>query len=111
MLLKTAVGRFDGVVGFQLIAHEYKHKKIIGVTAYSLAGIVSASRVAAQKHFAADVFAGATMGWFIGRYVYETHMSHLAHKHSSLLPMIVPQIELSQRRYAFTLVFVGSVGR
>ena len=94
-----------------LLAHEYKHKKIIGVTAYSLAGIVSASRVAAQKHFAADVFAGGTMGWFIGRYVYETHMSHLAHKHSSLLPMVVPQIEPSQRRYAFTLVFDPAVGR
>src|SRR5205807_10489279 len=26
-----------------LLAHEYKHKKIVGVTAYSLAGIVSAS--------------------------------------------------------------------
>jgi len=47
-----------------LLAHEYKHKKIVGVTAYSLAGIVSASRIAAQKHFAADVFAGGTMGWF-----------------------------------------------
>ena len=94
-----------------LLAHEYKHKKIIGITAYSLAGIVSASRVAAQKHFAADVFAGGTMGWFIGRYVYETHMSHLAHKDSSLLPMVVPQIEPSQRRFAFTLVFGRSVGR
>ncbi|PYV65030.1 MAG: hypothetical protein DMG97_33265 [Acidobacteria bacterium] len=34
------------------------------------------------------------MGWFIGRYVYYTHMSHLAHKHSSLMPMVMPQIEL-----------------
>src|SRR5438445_2157871 len=58
-----------------------------------LAGIVSAARIAAQKHFASDVFAGGTMGWFIGRYVYDTHMSHLAHKHSSLMPMVVPQID------------------
>lgn len=92
-----------------LLAHEYKHKKIIGVTAYSLAGIVSVSRVAAQKHFASDVFVGGTMGWFIGRYVYDTHMSHLAHKHSSLFPMLVPQIEPSQRRYAFALVFNRAV--
>ena len=88
-----------------LLAHEYKHKKIIGVTAYSLAGIVSVSRIAAQKHFASDVVAGGTMGWFIGRYVYDTHMSHLAHKHTSLLPMIVPQVEPSQARYAVTLLF------
>src|SRR2546422_9843326 len=64
-----------------------------------LAGIVSAARIAAQKHFAADVFAGGTMGWFIGRYVFETHMSHLAHKHAWLTPIIVPEIQPSQKRY------------
>jgi membrane-associated phospholipid phosphatase len=69
-----------------LLAHEYKHKKYIGITAYSLAGIVSVSRVAARKHFASDVFAGGAMGWFIGAYVYNTHMSHLAHTHISFLP-------------------------
>ena len=88
-----------------LLDHEYKNKRIVGITAYSLAGIVSAARIAAQKHFASDVVAGGTMGWFIGRYVYETHMSHLAHKHSSLIPMIVPQLDPLQRRYAFALVF------
>jgi hypothetical protein len=88
-----------------LLAHEYRHKKIVGITAYSLAAIVSASRVAAQKHFASDVFAGGTMGWFIGRYVYETHMSHLSHKHAALLPIIVPQAEPSTHRYGLALVF------
>lgn len=71
-----------------LLAHEYKHKKYVGITAYSLAGIVSVARVAAQKHFAADVFAGGAMGWFIGRYVYDTHMSHQAHTHVSFLPRV-----------------------
>jgi membrane-associated phospholipid phosphatase len=88
-----------------LLDHEYKHKRIVGITAYSLAGIVSAARIAAQKHFASDVVAGGTMGWFIGRYVYDTHMSHLAHKHSSLIPMVVPQSDPLQRRYPFELVF------
>src|SRR5262249_4050359 len=45
-----------------LLAHEYKHQKYVGVTAYSLAAIVSASRIAAQKHFASDIVAGGTMG-------------------------------------------------
>ena len=89
-----------------LLDHEYKHQRIVGITAYSLAGIVSAARVAAQRHFASDVVAGGTMGWFLGRYVYDTHMSHLAHKHASLIPMIVPQVDPLQRRYAFALVFV-----
>jgi hypothetical protein len=50
------------------------------------------------------------MGWFIGRYVYDTHMSRLAHKHSAFMPMIVPEVELSQRRYGFTLVFCQAGG-
>jgi membrane-associated phospholipid phosphatase len=94
-----------------LLDHEYKHKKIVGITAYSLAGIVSAARIAAQKHFSSDVVAGGTMGWFLGRYVYETHMSHLAHQHSSLRPMIVPLVDPSQRRYGFALVFQPGDGR
>jgi membrane-associated phospholipid phosphatase len=88
-----------------LLDHEYKHKRIVGITAYSLAGIVSAARIAAQKHFASDVVTGGTMGWFIGRYVYDTHMSHLSHKHSSLIPMIVPRVDPVQRSFAFALVF------
>ena len=88
-----------------LVAHEYRHTPIVQVTAYSLASIVSASRIAAQKHFASDVVTGGVMGWFIGRYVYQTHMSHLAHKHSWLMPMIVPQAQPSQRAYGMTLVF------
>jgi membrane-associated phospholipid phosphatase len=91
-----------------LVAHEYHHKPIVAVTAYSLAGIVSASRIAAHKHFASDVVAGGAMGWFIGRYVYETHMSHLAHKHASLVPMIVPQFAASQHSYGVTLLFGGT---
>src|SRR5262249_50819757 len=90
-----------------LLAQEYKRKKIIAVTAYSLAGIVSLSRVAAQRHFASDVFAGGTMGWFMGRYVYDTHMSHLAHNHASFLRMIVPQAQASLRAYGLTIVFGG----
>lgn len=93
-----------------LLDHEYKHNKIVGITAYSLAGIVSAARIAAQKHFASDVVAGGTMGWFIGRYVYDTHMSHLAHKHASLVPMIVPELG-PQRRYAVALLFQPGAGR
>lgn len=88
-----------------LLDHEYKYKRVVGITAYTLAGIVSASRIAAQKHFASDIVAGGAMGWFIGRYVYNTHMSHLAHTHSAFVPMIVPQVATAQRSYGFTLLF------
>ena len=91
-----------------LVAHEYRHNTIVKVAGYSLAGIVSASRIAARKHFASDVVAGGAIGWFIGRYVYQTHMSHLAHKHSSLMPIIVPLAQPSQRHYGVTLLFGGA---
>jgi hypothetical protein len=91
-----------------LLDHEYKHKKIVGVTAYSLGGIVSAARIAAHKHFASDVFAGGTIGWFIGRYVYDTHMSHLSHKHALFMPMVVPHFQPLQRSYGVALLFGGA---
>jgi len=93
-----------------LLDHEFRHKKIVGITAYTLAGTVSAARIAARKHFASDVVAGGTMGWFIGRHVYDTHMSHLAHPHGSLIPMIVPQVDPVQRSYGAALVFNLSAG-
>src|SRR5499433_2487556 len=88
-----------------LVSHEYHHQPVVSIVAYSLATLVSVSRVAAQKHFASDIFVGATMGWFIGRYVYENHMSHLAHKHSSLVPLIVPQYQMATRSYGVMLLF------
>jgi membrane-associated phospholipid phosphatase len=94
-----------------LVAHEYKGNTLVQVAAYSLASIVSASRVAAQKHFASDIVVGGTIGWFIGRYVYQTHMSHLAHKHSSLIPFIAPYAQPLQRSYGITLVFGGQAAQ
>ena len=94
-----------------LLDHEFEHKKIVGITAYTLAGIVSAARIAARKHFASDVVAGGTMGWFIGRHVFDTHMSHLAHPHGSLRPMIVPQADPVQRSFGAALVIDLSAGR
>lgn len=88
-----------------LIAHEYKQSPYVAVIAYGLAATISASRIAARQHFASDVFVGGAMGWFIGRYVYNTHMSHLAHKHASLLPLIVPQYQAATRTYGVTLMF------
>jgi membrane-associated phospholipid phosphatase len=88
-----------------LVSHEYKHHPIVAVVAYSLAGLVSAARIAARQHFASDVFVGGTMGWFIGGYVYDTHISHLAHKHASLVPMVIPEVQVATRTYGVTLLF------
>jgi hypothetical protein len=34
-----------------------------------------------------------------------THMSHLAPKHSSLMPLVVPEVQAATRRYGVVLLF------
>ena len=88
-----------------MISYEYGHTKLVPIIACALAGVVTTSRFTAQQHYASDLVAGGAMGWFIGRYVYETHMSHLAHKHSSLVPLLVPQVQVATRSYGVMLLF------
>ena len=88
-----------------VIAHEYQHSPWVQVSAYGLASVVGAARFAAQRHYASDIFAGAAMGWFIGRYVYQTHLDHSIHKHAAFVPRVIPQLEPSQRSYGVALRF------
>ncbi len=90
-----------------VIAHEYGrgHTKLVPILAYSLAGVVSMSRFAAQRHYASDIVAGGAMGWFIGRYVYKTHMDHAIHKHAWLQPRVVPEFQPAARLYGLYLSF------
>jgi len=89
-----------------VIAHEYGHgSKVVPVVVYSLAGVVSAARFAAQRHYASDIVMGGAMGWFLGRYVYQTHMDHAIHRHLAARPRITPQFDPSQRLYGLALAF------
>ncbi len=88
-----------------LIAHEYKHTKIVPIVVYSLAGVISAARFTAQKHYASDILAGGAMGWFIGKYVYKTHMDHAIHHQAWMRPNISPQFDPVSRTYAVALTF------
>ena len=51
-----------------VLADSYE-KPWVSVTSYSLAALVSMSRIHDNKHWATDVFAGAALGWSIGRFV------------------------------------------
>jgi len=51
----------------------YNDRKWIGITAFSLAGLVAISRNYDDKHWASDVVAGAALGYAIGRLVYNKH--------------------------------------
>jgi membrane-associated phospholipid phosphatase len=48
----------------------YNNKIWVGITAYSLAGLVAVSRMYENKHWSSDVLAGAALGYAVGRLVY-----------------------------------------
>ncbi len=56
-----------------VVAYEYQDHIVVPITAYSLAALVSASRVSAQRHWISDVFVGSSAGFLLGRYVYKRH--------------------------------------
>jgi membrane-associated phospholipid phosphatase len=91
-----------------VVAHEYQHTIIVPIIAYGLAAVVSTARFGAQQHYASDIVAGAAMGWFIGRYVYQTHEDHQGHRHGWLQPKIIPMVEPSNRAFGIGLVFSGT---
>jgi hypothetical protein len=64
-----------------VIAHEYGNRKWVPYVAYGLAAAVGGARYAARQHYASDIFVGAAMGFFIGRFVVNTHNTHAGHHH------------------------------
>jgi len=84
-----------------VLANEYSDRPLVGVGAYSLATVVSLSRVSARKHFFSDVFVGGTLGYFIGRYVYRAH--HDPDRKWSLTPGA--QVDPLARSYGASLVW------
>jgi len=56
-----------------VFAYEYRHHIAVPITAYSLASLISISRLSARKHWASDIFVGGSLGFLIGRYVYKHH--------------------------------------
>ena len=80
-----------------VVAHEY-NKGWYPYAAYGLASVVSLSRLSGQQHFPSDVLAGSALGWFVGRYVFKTHVDHAIHnrpasKLSQLRPQVMPQFD------------------
>jgi membrane-associated phospholipid phosphatase len=110
---------FDGGTGFpsghaietwalaSVISYEYGHTKFVPIVAVALAGVVSASRFAAQQHYASDIVVGGAMGWFIGRYVWKTHQDHAIHPHGRawLKPLIMPEVQPGSSTYALGLAW------
>lgn len=56
-----------------VFAYEYREHIAVPITAYSLASLISVSRLSARRHWASDIFVGGSLGFLIGRYVYKHH--------------------------------------
>lgn len=62
-----------------VFAYEYREHIAVPIAAYSIAALISASRVSARRHWASDIFVGGSMGFLIGRHIYR-------HRHNPDLP-------------------------
>jgi hypothetical protein len=54
-----------------VFAYEYREHIAVPIAAYSLAALISASRLSARKHWASDIFVGGATGFMIGRFIYK----------------------------------------
>ena len=86
-----------------IVSHEYAHKKWVPFVAYGLATVTGLARFTAQQHYASDILAGSAMGWFLGRYVYQTHEGHAKHFHR-LNPEITPLVQPTSGTFGLSLV-------
>ncbi len=78
-----------------VVAHKYGNRKYVPVLAYGLAAVVGGARFTARAHYASDVVAGGAMGYFIGRYVYQTHQP----AHDSRAFSVTPILDPAHRSY------------
>lgn len=64
-----------------VFATEYKDRPVVQVVAYSLASLISISRITENKHWVTDVVTGAAIGYLSGKLVVKNY--HLFQKNSS----------------------------
>ncbi len=75
-----------------VIADEYGDHKWVPILSYGYATLISTSRVLAEEHFTSDVFVGAAIGFFIGRYVVHTQRMHREHSGKFRSKLLTPVI-------------------
>jgi membrane-associated phospholipid phosphatase len=96
-----------------VIANEYHDHRLVQVTAYGIAGLVSLSRFTGRRHYLSDVLVGSAMGYGIGRYVYRAHHRQTADSddeeesrgRSRRWPLIAPEYDRRARVYGAALVW------
>ncbi len=91
-----------------VISHEYAGNKAVPILAYGLASVVSVSRFTGEFHYPSDIVAGAAMGWFIGKYVWDHHQDPAIHKRYDTITRLMPDhispvVAAASRTYGVTL--------
>ena len=93
-----------------VIAHEYgKRRPLVRFSAYGLAAAVSVARYTEEKHFLSDVLVGSTVGYMIGRYVYNTYHDPAVDNQSTrltksnLIPFATPIYDHNKQAYGLRL--------
>jgi hypothetical protein len=91
-----------------VVARQYPEKKIVPITVYSLAAVVSAARLSARRHYASDILVGGALGHLIGRYVQGSHgnagsRANQANRAVSLTPRMGVRYSRPARHYALNL--------
>ena len=82
------------------IATEYKDNIIIPPLAYGLASLVAWSRVNDNKHWASDVFMGASLGYFTGKAICRLHEDEDS-SNVTIMPVIGTQHSAVMISYEF----------
>lgn len=98
-----------------VIANEYKHRRLVQVSAYGLAAAVSISRYTGRNHFLSDVLVGSALGYGIGRYVYRAHHDSSMDESggtlkpgkigSKLFPLVSPRFSRAAHAYGLALAW------
>jgi hypothetical protein len=82
----------------RVIASQYPNR-LVQISAYTFAIVISASRVTAREHFPSDVLVGSTFGYLIGGYV----LHHHALQYEDLSVSFLPIMDYSSRTYGLRL--------
>jgi hypothetical protein len=83
-----------------VFAYEYRDHIAVPITAYSLAGLVSISRLGARRHWVSDVAVGSALGFLVGRFTYKRN--HDPSLPGSKIQSMVPQVGIGGGQFVLS---------
>ena len=69
-----------------VFAYEYREHPAVPIVAYSVASLISVSRLSARRHWASDIFVGGSLGFMMGRATFQRH--HQSGLSGKLIPAV-----------------------